>query len=337
MDSVAASAFVYAKASGMYAKSFVGRRARQLFEQGHVSSLWGLLFNDEVPLVPEGRLAQLLERRIAERSAAKFVSLLRLYDKPDPLSLAYLSLYECANIKNACHMYPSTSDKPYFVDISPFSRLKHDAWPDFAAMTAGSPYSWFNRAPEAAERIGWENRLDRQYYAEIWEALHKIPKKDRDSVRDFVVDEIVLQNIVWALRLRVYYKKASEEIIPTLAGADGPPKMKKELAEPAIAVLDKPLDSLDAWKGWKYASLLNPASPEGFWELDPRWLDLQRMRRLYRAGLRNFHRSQFTVGMLIMFFRICRLEEYMIRTAVEGIRVGALESQMNEFVEDFDA
>ena len=337
MDRVAADAFVYAKASGIYAKAFVGRRAKKLFEQSHVSDLWGLLFKDEVPLVPEGRLAQLLERRVAERTAATFTSLLKLYDKPDPLSVACLSLYECLNIKNACHAPASAAEKPYFVDISPFSRINYSAWPNFAAMTADSPYSWLDHAPEASERIALENRIDRQYCAEMWGALQMLPRKDRAAVGDFIVDEITLQNIVWAIRMRIYYKKTDEEIIPTLAGSDGPAEMQAEVTEPAIAVLSKPLDSLEAWQDWKYASLLNPATPEGFWELDPRWLDLQRMRRLFRTAIQQFHRSQFTVGTLVMFFRICRLEEYMIRTAAEGIRMGASESQINEFVEDFDA
>ena len=336
MDRVGADAFVYAKASGIYSKAFIGKRAKKLFEQSHVSDLWGILFKDEVPVVPEGRLAQLLERRIAERTASSFISLISLYDKPDPLSLAYLSLYDCLNIKNACHMLPG-ADKPYFIDASPFARINAAAWPNFAAMTAGTAYSWFNRVPDAAEQLAWENRLDRQYYAEIWQALQKLSRKDRGAVEGQVVDEIVLQNIVWALRLRVYYKKTDDEIIPTLVGSDGPEEMKKELAAPAIAILDKPLDALDAWHGWKYASLLNPASPEGFWELDPRFFDLQRIRRLYMSATRYFRKCQFTVGMLIMFFRICRLEEYIIRTAAEGIRMGAAESQMKEFVEDFNA
>ena len=336
MDRVGADAFVYAKASGMYSKAFIGRRAKKLFEQSHVSDLWGILFTDEVPIVPEGRLAQLLERRIAERTASSFLSILSLYDRPDPLSLAYFSLYDCLNIKNACHMLPD-AERPYFIDTKPFSRINIAAWPNFAAMTAQSPYRWFNRVPESAEQLAWENRLDRQYYSSIWEALRKLSRRDREAVEGQVIDEIVLQNIVWAMRLRVYYKKTEDEIIPTLAGVDGPAGMKKDVADPAIAILGKPLDSLDAWQGWKYASLLNPASPEGFWELDPRFFDLQRIRRLYMSAIRYFHKDQFTVGMLVMFFRICRLEEYVIRTAVEGIRMGAAESQMNEFVEDFNA
>ena len=53
--------------------------------------------------------------------------------------------------------------------------------------------------------------------------------------------------------------------------------------------------------------------------------------------MRRFHQTPFTVGALIAFFYTRRLEEYLIRVAAEGIRIGASENQMSEFVEDFDA
>ncbi len=337
MDKVAADAFVYAKASGMYSRAFVGERAKKLFEKSHVSDLWSLLFNDDVPLVPEGRLAQLLERRVAEQSAADFVSLVKMYDKPDPLSLAFLSFYDCNNIKTACQSVLSGAEKPYLVNIAPFSSLKTDAWPDIGAMTAGTPYSWFDRVPDEKLRVKWENRLDNQYFMGIWTALNLLSGKDRAAVEDFVREEIILQNVVWALRLRVYYKMSEEEILPMLAGSGESPEVKAVLTEPAAAVLRKPLDSISEWKNWKYFHLLNPEDENGFWQLDPRWLGLKIQRKIYRAAQTRFHQSQFTVGILVSFFKIQRLQEYMIRVAAEGIRMGASENQMNEFVGDLDA
>lgn len=336
MDRVAADAFVYAKASGMYAAAFVGARAKRLFGQSHVSDLWTLVFKDEVPLVPEGRLAQLLERRLSERSATDFVSLVKMYDSPDPLSLAFLAFYDCNNIKTACQSALSGAEKPYLVNISPFSRLKTEMWPDIGAMTRNSPYRWFDRIPENAERMKWENRLDNQYYMGLWTAANALPQKDQNAVLDFIREEVVLQNIVWALRLRCYYKMTAEEIVPMLAGFDENAKTKAVLTGPAEAVLEKPLDSFDAWQNWKYAPLLNPEDGNGFWRLDPRWLGLQVSKKLYRAALKRFHQSPFTVGVLASFFKIQRLEEYMVRVATEGIRMGASEDQMNEFVGDFN-
>ena len=62
MDRSSANAFVYAKASGMLAKSFVGSRTEKIFEPTKLSELWALLFNEEVPLVPEMILAKKIVR-----------------------------------------------------------------------------------------------------------------------------------------------------------------------------------------------------------------------------------------------------------------------------------
>lgn len=53
MDRSGASAFVYAKASGMLAKSYIGKRTVKLFEARTLADLWTLLFEEEVPLIPE--------------------------------------------------------------------------------------------------------------------------------------------------------------------------------------------------------------------------------------------------------------------------------------------
>lgn len=68
MDRFAADSYVYAKASGIYARSFVGKRTPRLFEAKRLRDLWTTLFNDEVPLVPEGLLTLYLERRAEQKA-----------------------------------------------------------------------------------------------------------------------------------------------------------------------------------------------------------------------------------------------------------------------------
>ena len=50
MDKSAADSYVYAKASGMLAHSYVGIRARELFSFNSLQELWSFLFKKEVPL-----------------------------------------------------------------------------------------------------------------------------------------------------------------------------------------------------------------------------------------------------------------------------------------------
>ena len=87
MDRSAASAYVYAKASGMLAKSFVGTRAEKLFSVKSLRELYGLLFDDEVPAVPENMLAKVIEIKAQNRFINQYISLLENYSKPDRKSV----------------------------------------------------------------------------------------------------------------------------------------------------------------------------------------------------------------------------------------------------------
>src|SRR5574344_1151179 len=76
MDKSAADAFVYAKASGMLARSFTGERAVKLFNVHSLKELWTLLFNKEVPVIPEKLLAKALESEAQKDFISQYYKLL---------------------------------------------------------------------------------------------------------------------------------------------------------------------------------------------------------------------------------------------------------------------
>ena len=333
MDKSGASSYVYAKACGLYARSFVGPRTKKLFEVKRLQDLWTLLFDDDVPLVPEGMLALLLERKSEEHAVNEFITLLSVYDKPDPLSIALLSLYDYNNLKSASSSIAlGKSNAPFMVDIGNFAIFDKTKWPDLAAMTQNTSVSWYNRLPEISEQVEWETHLDHAYYHSLWSAVCSLDRSDRLATENLVREEIILQNIIWAMRLRVYYNKTAEEIIPLLAGSSEGPKVSRILSQSAIDILDKPVDFWENWSDWKYSWLLNPHEEGVPWNLDPRWAQLAADKYIYRQAMRQFHSNPFTVGVLVCFFKIKQLEEHMIRVAAEGLRLGATESQMNEFI-----
>jgi vacuolar-type H+-ATPase subunit C/Vma6 len=333
MERTGADAFVYARACGMYAKSFVGERARKLFEVKQLRDLWALLFSDEVPLVPEGMLALLLERKAEERVVAEFLDLVSAYDKPDPVSRALLSVFDYNNLKAASSSLALGShDKPFMIDTGEFSVIDRTKWPDIAAMTRDSPVAWYNRVPDVNELAEWETRLDHVYYRSLWAALLGLPRTDRLAAERLIREEIILQNIVWALRLRVYYLKSDEEIVPMLAGTGSVPTEADELCKPAVEMLGKQIDVWGDWAGWRYAWMLNPHEEGVPWTVDPRWAQLACDNYLYRLALVQFHQNPFTTGVLVSFFKIKQLEAQMIRVAAEGLRLGANEDQMRDFI-----
>ena len=79
MDKSGAAAYVYAKASGILARSFVGNRTQKLFEVKSLSELWSLVFKTEVPLVPEVMLAKQIEVEAQKRFIKEYVDLVGCY------------------------------------------------------------------------------------------------------------------------------------------------------------------------------------------------------------------------------------------------------------------
>ncbi len=333
METSGAAAYVYAKACGMYAHSFVGPRAAKLFTVKRLQDLWSLLYGGDVPLVPESMLALLLERKSEQHAVNDFITLLSVYDKPDPLSVALLSLHDFNNLKSASSSIAlSREEAPFMIDTGIFSLFDTAKWPDLAAMTAGTPAAWYDRVPDVRDQVEWETRLDHQYYQSLWSALLSLGPRDREASEILIREDIVLQNIVWAMRLRVYYDKKNDEIIPLLAGTGDCAKTSDTLCGAAIDLLSRPIDSWNEWADWKYAWLLNPHEEGVPWQLDPRWAQLTADKYLYKLALKRFHLYPFTNGVLVSFFKIKQLEEHMIRVAAEGLRLGATETQMSEFM-----
>lgn len=340
MDRNTADSYVFARASFLVSRTYTGVRAQKLLEARRLQDLWVLLFTgthigNEVPLIPEGMLALEIERKAQELALFDIFSLLKAYDSIDPVSKALLFFYDINNLKTiSSALSLGLKEKQYIADLGSFSVFNYKKWNDIKLITQGTDVSWYNRVPIGQEQVEWENKLDHVYYEKLWSALLSLSKKDRLSCEELIKEEIILQNIVWVLRLKVNYRATAEEIKPLIAlyGADIP--RANELYEPALEILDFPTDSYEPWVRWKYRWLLNPHEEGVPWFLDPRWAQLAGDKKLYKLALRNFRKNPFTVGVLVSFFKIKQLEQYFIQVATEGLRLEVDETQMKSFMED---
>ena len=160
MDRSGASAFVYAKASGMLAKSYIGKRTVKLFEARTLADLWTLLFEEEVPLIPEFLMARLIEEKAEQKFVQDFSRLLSWYEKPDHVLVTLLRFYDFTNLKLLAAALFNNRDLPRLVDIGSFSELNYSAWPDIAQITQNSSISWYNDVPEIMEQKLYDHKLD---------------------------------------------------------------------------------------------------------------------------------------------------------------------------------
>ena len=274
LDRSAASSFVYAKASGLLAKSFVGENSSKLFSVQSLRELYLLLFSEEVPGLPEVLLSKEIETKAGQKFISQYKELLSEYEKPAPILSEILSFYEYEN--------SGLSDR----------------------------------------------NIDRERIMALWSSLSSLKGSDKENLEQLYRMEISFKNILWVLRLKVYYHFSSEEILEHLVYSDeraqksGVGRKKDVLAREAVAIVNKDVSSYDDWKDWKYSRFLNPHEEGLVWELDPTWIERSLKTYLAKAYRRFFHKDPMSVTSLVSWFRIKQYELDCIRSVTEGLRLG---------------
>ena len=326
MDRSSADAFVYAKASGSLAKSFVGERANKLFAVTSLQELWSLVFKTEIPAVPEIMLAKKIEQEAEKRFLSGYISLLRNYSHPEPVLVEILHFYDYDNLKDitaSLSIAYSLDKSPQIMeysDIAEYSMLNYDKWPDVEALTADSPLSWCKSVPSPNEQQALDYKLDIQYIRSLWNSLQHLPSSCRSVV---------------TLRLRVYYGFSKEQVLsqlPTVCDYKFLREVKADpIAKAAVETLNWDLDSYNDWAKWKYANLLNPHEEGEVWQVDPRWIQQAAKVMYNKKALQCFHRNPFSAAVLVSWFKIKQYELDCIRMVAEGLRLNVAQEQIVEF------
>lgn len=322
MDKSAAEAYIYAKASGILGKSFVNHRASMLFTTGSLSALWTLLFNSPVPQIPEVLLAEKIEKESFKKFVKQYTDFIEQYSSPDQILLDQLAIYEAENLKAVGGALCSGEKKcPHLIDLGKFAKLNFKAYPDIKKITEKSYYSWYNTVPEIHEQQKLEFKIDMQFIRHLWDSIGKTSGETKVQLEKLYLDEYVIKNIVWALRLKINYNMENQEIIKNLIYVTDSPSHKDPIAAPALDVLNKDLENFSEWENWKYAELLNPKDIDGLWKVDPRWIEINNRRKIEREANLLFHQYPMSTVSLISWYKIKNFELSCIRTAVESLRM----------------
>jgi hypothetical protein len=322
-------AYVYAKACGIIGKSFVGSRMPALETAGRLADLDRLVFPGSFRELPERELLIDLERRIAGRSVNQIISIVNSYAKPPEFLVRLLRSYEYEDLKSALAAVAGREPKaPSFTNLGRFGVVKFDAYPDLAAMTAGTEFEFLaSETPgKGDEGIALQIKLDKHYYTALWESLYYLKRQDRSGIEAVLSEEISLRNVVWTLRLRTYYGMGGDEVAEKLVDLKIPTRKRggesgHSLAADAEAVLELPLDTYAPWASWKRASLLNPERNDG-WTADPRYFQNAASRYLYHLARHYFHRRPFSVDTAACFIKLKQFEEDLLTSVAEGLGIG---------------
>lgn len=329
MDRTGASCYVYAKASGMLAKSFTGSKAANLFNAKSLQELWGMIFTDEVPSVPQTLLAQEIEKKASLKFIDEYKNLVSAYSNPEQIILDLVQWFDYENIKDAAGKLASgNTESASFLQIKPFNILKYEKWPDIAGMTSGTELSWYDRVPSLEEENIFANKVDSQFIKKIWNSVQKLSSAEREVAEKVIAKHYSLMNITWAMRLKVFYNMSSEQIREHLIYLNDVKSSTDKFAGDALKILDFKIDSFEDWSKWKYAEFLNGNDDSKFWKLDPSFFEKQVAKDFNASMKREFHKNPFTSMMMVTWFFIKRNELENIRTATEAIRLNIDQEQL---------
>ena len=322
MDKSTAVSFSYAKAAGLLSKAFIKDRTQRLFEAESLADLWALLFKEPAPLIPETLLARELEEKAFSVFFDQYLFFLKQYDKAPLILVDKIKRFEIENLKEVLGaLSAGEKELPHLLDLKDFSKIDTKAWPNLAKMTANTPYSWIKQIPTVEEQQQLDFKLDLELLRENWKAIKACHGEDREGHKKLFLDEFIMKNIIWALRLKLYYEMPQEEIIKNLFYVTDSPDKKDPLAAPAIKVLNYDVNKYEDWEKWEYAKYLNPYEPGQVWCLDPVWIERRYLAHQAKLAEGVFHQYVMEDAALAAWFKIKNYELTCIRTAVERLRL----------------
>ncbi|MDR0324272.1 MAG: V-type ATPase subunit [Treponema sp.] len=321
--------YAYAKACGIIGKSFVGKRKKALSPVKTLAEFDRLVFGEFQRETGGGEYKPLLldlERRIEKRAVRQILSIVNCFQKPPEVIVRQLRAYEYTDLKTCLHHIEKGDNKIlYFYDIGRFKTVQFKAFPNLKAMLSGTEFEFLYLDEMQNKKMDVrhiENLLDTHYYLELKKSLRELSGEDRALIERILNDEISLNNCIWALRLRNYYNKTSEETIKYLTHYDE-----------ARVLLDLPLNNRSLLSGWKWEKFLNPEHPGEHWKLDPRYFQNAASGYLHRLALSGFHRIPAAVSSVFCFIKIKQFEEDLLTSIAEGLNFGLSSAEIFKFLE----
>ncbi|MDR0710386.1 MAG: V-type ATPase subunit [Spirochaetaceae bacterium] len=335
-------AYVYAKTCGIIGRSFLGKRTPQLASVSRLSELDRLVFPDSFRDLPERELLVDLERRILGRSVKQILNIVNVYKNPPELLVRLLRVYEYADLKSALiALAGGERGAPGWTPLERFSTVHFEAYPDLKAMLVNTEFDFLLKDTDGAggtpgarrpvsengaapdgeiDSIRMQAKLDRHYYTELWKDLFKLPKYDRDGIGKILEEEISLRNVVWALRLRTYYRMEAEDVKEHLVFIER--RKGQSLARDALDSLELPLDTRPAWEKWPRSGFLNRETPDEHWAADPRYFQNAASAYLYRMARLYFRRRPVSIDTPACFIKLKQYEEDLLTSVAEGLGLG---------------
>ncbi len=317
-------AYLHGKLHGITAKSFLDARFQTLLRLTNLSDVYRTLFPGEGLDVSEKDLVRTIEKKYEKKNLDGYIRILAIFPDPPPLLLQALRRFEIRNVKSILRSIHTGLPLGELWDIGKYGRISIPVI-DLKVTLESTPYA--NLVEELQRKPLWEVEfhLDEDYYRKLWEEIQALDKKEESILRPAFLTELRLLNLLWALRLRYYYRIEEEEALERLFLRD-----KVGLGKEIKELYQLPLDEGSPWQNWRYGWLV-AITPEG--QVDPAPANWRVSKRLYLLYRKIFYHRPFTLAAIYGFYRMKEYEVRLIHTLTEGIQIGVTETAIRELVE----
>lgn len=214
--------FLQAKLHGIHSKSIVGNNFDKLKNVKSIDVLKKHLFPEDNSIIPERYLYGYLEKIFKIKIFKQINYISKFYNYKNPFINKMILRYEIDNVKLLINAYFSGNKKieemfevelkdtldyqlVYNMDVSDIHNVK--------SILRGTLFKFLIPLFEESKDIFYiENILDKYYYNSLLDSLKCLNKYEKENLKKIILFEMNWQNITWAFRIKLYYKKSFANI-----------------------------------------------------------------------------------------------------------------------------
>ncbi len=321
--------FIQAKLHGIHSKSIIGENFDKLKKIKNIDTLKKQLFPDDDSIMPERNLYGYLEKKFLYKTFKQINYISKFFDYNNQFINNLILRYEIENVKLLANAYYSgaktinemfevelkdTLDYKliYLKDISDFKNIR--------LILNDTIFNFLIPLIEEKKDIFYiENYLDKFYYDNLLNSLNKLKKHEAENLKKIIFFEMNWQNILWAFRVKLYYKKSFVNVKDTFLDYKG--LIKLDFLERIFQLEFVPDEYKKLFSGYpdRFKDIIYKSFNEKG-DFDLHLLDENIILELMRLYTNYFFIENFNILPLISFIYIKKNEYSNVVKLIESIR-----------------
>jgi vacuolar-type H+-ATPase subunit C/Vma6 len=321
--------FLQAKLHGIHSKSIVGDNFNKLKNIKSIDTLKKHLFPDDNSIISERNLYGYLEKDFKIKIFKQINYVSKFFNYKNPFINNMILRYEIDNVKLLVNTFLSSGKKieeMFEVDLKDtlnYQLIYDSDISDKANIKLILNDTLFKfiipMIEENKDLFCIENELDKFYYNSLLDSLKSLRKYESEILKKIIIFEMNWQNITWAFRVKLYYKKSFANIKDSFLRYQG--LIKPDVLEKIFQLEFVPDEAKKMFSGYppKYQEIILKSFDENG-DFDLILLEENVMEELMKLYTKYFFIENFNILPLISFIYIKKNEYFNIVRLIESIR-----------------